>query len=99
MTKHTLSTAEYILHYVIIAMSAVFIALPVARAVPFAKVVVSLMVFALLGYWIWRDRKRGLHDLTLPEILSRAQKGQRFAPSIFELVTTIAAFIAFWLTI
>ena len=99
MTKQALSTAEYVFYYVVIAISAVFIVLPAVRAVPFAKVVVSLMIFALLASWIWRDRKSGNLKLTVPEIYSKAKQGQRFAPRAIELAATIVTLIAFWLTI
>ena len=98
-TKQTLSTADYVLYYVIIAISAVFIVLPAMRTVPFAKVVVSLMIFALLASWIWRDRKRGDMKLTVSQIYSKAKLGHRFAPMALEFGAAIVTFIAFWLTI
>lgn len=99
MTKQAPSTAEYLFYYVVIATSAVFILLPVVRAVPFAKLVVALMTFALIALWIRRDRKSGNSKLTVSEIYSRAKRGQRFASSAIELAATIATLIAFWLTI
>jgi hypothetical protein len=99
MTKPTSSSAELALYYIAIAISAILMLSPTARALPFAKVVVSLINLALLACWIRRDRKTGNGRLTLPEIYSKARQGQRFASSAVESAATTVTIIAFWLTI
>jgi hypothetical protein len=93
------SLATHIFYYVIIVISAIFIALPAMRMLPFSKLVVSLVMLALLATMIGRGMRSGDLNLTLPKIHSQAKAGRRFAPRALELATLIAANLAFWMTI
>jgi len=93
------SLATYLLYYAIIAMSAIFIVLPAARALPYSKVAVSLMLFALLVTSVRRGLKSGEMKLSLRQIHSQAKQGRRFAPQAIETAALVAASIAFWMTI
>jgi len=99
MPKQTPSAAEHLLYVTLIVLSAAFILVPAVRAMPVAKLVVGLMIFALLALWIWRDRKNGHHKLSVPEIFSKARRGHSFAPRALESAATVATLVAFWLTI
>jgi hypothetical protein len=92
------SFATQIPYYVIIAISAVFILFPAMRTLPFARLVVSILVFATLIVTVRRGMKSGALGLSLPKVYAQAKDGRRFVQAL-ETATVVAATIAFWMTI
>ena len=93
------SWGTYVTCYAVIAISAVFMLSPVVRSLPFAKLVISLVILGLLALSIRRGRKNGSLQLSIPQIHQQAKGGRKFAPIALEVAATVAAMIAFWMTI
>ncbi len=95
----TASLGTYVSCYVAIAISAVFMLFPAVRTLPFAKVVISVVILALLTLSIRRGRKNGNLQLSVSQIHEQAKGGRKFAPVALEVAATVVAMIAFWMTI
>jgi hypothetical protein len=91
--------SNQVLYYLIITISAVFIIFPGTRTLPFAKIVVSLVMFSLLFILIRNGMKSGALKLSLPKMYSQAKDGRRLVPVALEMATVVVANIAFWMTI
>lgn len=87
-----------IFYYAAILISAVLILFPSTRALPFAKLVVGILLGGLLIIFMRRENKRKTLKMTIPEVFNEARKGRKFSPPVIDTAATVATVLAFWLT-
>lgn len=95
---HQSSSVAPIFCYIVIAISAAFLLSPTVRALPFAKVAISLVLLADLAVSVFYGMRSGAMKKSIPALVGDAKSG-RFVPVALETAAGIVVCIAFWMTI
>lgn len=93
--KRQQTLLEYVLLYLVILGSVALVLISEFRAIPWAKAVSQIMMFALFAMIVRRDVKSGAYKNTIGETYAQAKGGRKFTTTL-ELAAVIAVSIALW---